>query len=113
MWLKSPCKEMMSLQLIGDGLPERLHPKSFRSSFEVDTNIWASRDARFIPYLQVSGHSKAVSSSASSTWEGCLILLGPRSLPSVDCWTSLPHCYMSAHVCFYDQYSRVYANSKQ
>lgn len=52
-WLKQPCKEMLDLQLIGNQVPERLHPKSFRSSFEGTTHIWASRDPRFAPYLQV------------------------------------------------------------
>jgi hypothetical protein len=53
MWLRQPCKEMSSYNLILDGVPERIHPKSFRSSFEVNTNVWASREPRFTPYLEV------------------------------------------------------------
>jgi hypothetical protein len=52
-WLKRPCQEMSSLKLLGEGVPERLHPKSFRSSFETNTNIWASRQPELWPYLQV------------------------------------------------------------
>ncbi|KAF6258050.1 hypothetical protein COO60DRAFT_1701519 [Scenedesmus sp. NREL 46B-D3] len=52
MWLRQPCKEMASYNLILDGVPERIHPKSFRSAFEINTNVWASREARFMPYLE-------------------------------------------------------------
>eukprot|EP00775_Hariotina_reticulata_P012528 gene12528-12661_t len=51
-WLKHPCKEMVSFKLIGEGVPERLHPKSFRSSFEVNTNIWATLQPEYRPYVQ-------------------------------------------------------------
>jgi hypothetical protein len=44
---------MASYNLILDGVPERLHPKSFRSTFEINTNVWASREPRFMPYLEV------------------------------------------------------------
>uniref|UniRef100_A0A383VNT6 Methyltransferase FkbM domain-containing protein n=1 Tax=Tetradesmus obliquus TaxID=3088 RepID=A0A383VNT6_TETOB len=52
MWLRQPCREMTSHNLILDGVPERLHPKSFRSAFEINTNVWASREPRFTPYLE-------------------------------------------------------------
>jgi len=52
MWFKPPCEEMLSLHLINDGIPERCHPKSFRSVIAINTNIWASRDPAFKPYLQ-------------------------------------------------------------
>ena len=52
MWFKPPCEEMQSLRLINDGIPERCHPKSFRSIIAINTNIWASRDPAFKPYLQ-------------------------------------------------------------
>jgi hypothetical protein len=58
MWLRQPCKEMSSYNLILDGVPERIHPKSFRSTFEVNTNVWASREPRFIPYLEVGETSR-------------------------------------------------------
>lgn len=52
-WLHDPCQEMLSYGLIGEGVPERLHPKSFRSTFEVFTHVWATRQARYKPYVKV------------------------------------------------------------
>lgn len=51
-WLHEPCPEMAAYQLLGQGVPERLHPKSLRATFEVATSIWASRQPRFVPHLQ-------------------------------------------------------------
>eukprot|EP00878_Enallax_costatus_P016087 GHUV01016868.1.p1 GENE.GHUV01016868.1~~GHUV01016868.1.p1 ORF type:complete len:556 (+),score=129.98 GHUV01016868.1:295-1962(+) len=50
--LEAACSEMRDMQLIGHTIPERLHPKSFRSSFEGTAYVWASRDTEFKAYLQ-------------------------------------------------------------
>ncbi|KAI8471235.1 MAG: hypothetical protein J3K34DRAFT_458460 [Monoraphidium minutum] len=50
-WGREPCAAMVTLGLIVDGIPERLHPKSFRATISFNTNIWASRAPRFKPYL--------------------------------------------------------------
>jgi len=52
-WLHEPCREMLSYGLISEGIPERLHPKSFRSTFELNTHVWATRQQRYTPYVKV------------------------------------------------------------
>lgn len=52
-WLHEPCREMLSYGLISEGIPERLHPKSFRSTFEVNTHVWATKQQRYVPYVKV------------------------------------------------------------
>jgi hypothetical protein len=52
-WLHEPCREMLSYGLISEGIPERLHPKSFRSTFEVNTHVWATKQQRYVPYVRV------------------------------------------------------------
>jgi hypothetical protein len=52
-WLHEPCREMLSYGLISEGIPERMHPKSFRSTFETHTHVWATRQPRYTPYVKV------------------------------------------------------------
>jgi hypothetical protein len=52
-WLHDPCREMLSYGLISEGIPERMHPKSFRSTFETHTHVWATRQPRYTPYVKV------------------------------------------------------------
>lgn len=51
-WAREPCAAMVNLALVVDGMPERFHPKSFRSVISFNTNVWASRLPRFVPYLR-------------------------------------------------------------
>jgi hypothetical protein len=37
---------MVQLGLDNQGIPERLHPKSFHSAFGHNTNVWASRESK-------------------------------------------------------------------
>lgn len=47
------CPDMEApLKLQGHGIPERLHPKSFRAVFGFNTNIWATRDPQFVRFVQ-------------------------------------------------------------
>lgn len=50
-WGREPCPAMIRSALIVDGMPERFHPKSFRSVISFNTNIWASRNARLARHL--------------------------------------------------------------
>jgi hypothetical protein len=43
---------MVNLALLVDGMPERFHPKSFRSVINFNTNVWASRLPKFLPHLR-------------------------------------------------------------
>jgi hypothetical protein len=52
MWAREPCAAAVSQRLVIDGIPERYHPKSFRSVINFNTNVWATRLARFAPHLQ-------------------------------------------------------------
>jgi hypothetical protein len=40
------CAAMVQLGLDNQGIPERLHPKSFHSAFGHNTNVWASRESK-------------------------------------------------------------------
>jgi hypothetical protein len=40
------CAAMQQLGLDNQGIPERLHPKSFHSAFGHNTNVWASRESK-------------------------------------------------------------------
>ncbi|GBG00148.1 hypothetical protein Rsub_12839 [Raphidocelis subcapitata] len=51
-WAREPCPAMVNLALLVDGMPERFHPKSFRSVINFNTNVWASRLERFLPHLR-------------------------------------------------------------
>jgi len=46
-----PTKQV-NLALLIDGIPERFHPKSFRSIINFNTNVWASRLPKFTPHLR-------------------------------------------------------------
>lgn len=48
---------MLSYGLISEGIPERMHPKSFRSTFETHTHVWATRQERYTPYVKVWLHA--------------------------------------------------------
>ena len=45
------CQAMIDLRMHNQGVPERLHPKSFHSMFNHNTNVWASRDAKVMSSL--------------------------------------------------------------
>lgn len=40
------CQAMIELHLDNQGVPERLHPKSFHSMFMHNTMVWASKDPK-------------------------------------------------------------------
>jgi hypothetical protein len=52
MWAREPCAAMSQMNLVVDGIPERWHPKSFRSVINFNTNLWASRDPKHIATLK-------------------------------------------------------------
>jgi hypothetical protein len=54
-WAREPCPAMANLGLVVDGMPERFHPKSFRSVININTNVWASRLPAFLPHLKGPG----------------------------------------------------------
>ncbi|KAF8057631.1 branched-chain-amino-acid aminotransferase-like protein 1 [Scenedesmus sp. PABB004] len=45
------CSAMKRLRLDHQGVPERLHPKSFHAMFSHNTNVWASREPQFMAAL--------------------------------------------------------------
>lgn len=51
-WAREPCPEMSNHALIVDGMPERFHPKSFRAVININTNVWATRDAALARHLR-------------------------------------------------------------
>jgi hypothetical protein len=51
-WAREPCAAMAQGGLIVDGIPERFHPKSFRSVINFNTNVWATRLPRFAPHVR-------------------------------------------------------------
>lgn len=66
-WLHEPCREMLSYGLISESIPERLHPKSFRSTFEINTHVWATRQQRYVPYVKVGGDNICLQYSPGRT----------------------------------------------
>lgn len=42
------CQAMVELGMHNNGIPERLHPKSFHANFAHNTNIWATRNKQVI-----------------------------------------------------------------
>jgi hypothetical protein len=68
---------MLSYGLISEGIPERLHPKSFRSTFEVNTHVWATKQQRYVPYVKVRCQ-RLVGVPSLLTWEtGSNVLARP------------------------------------
>jgi hypothetical protein len=68
---------MITYNLILDGVPERMHPKSFRSAFEINTNVWASREPRFMPYLEVREFPAV---GALQQWQYAMVLSHHRAI---------------------------------
>jgi hypothetical protein len=67
-WLHEPCQEMLSYGLVSQGIPERMHPKSFRGTFEASTHVWATQQPRLVPHTRVISRVVAVFVESGAGW---------------------------------------------